>query len=70
MKINLIILLLFCLSNCTVTTDNQDMENLQKQYKTVYRIKPTQYVVIDSTGKIFHLDLALNGEVDTKIEIK
>ena len=70
MKNKLLIILLCCLSSCGLTSINQDIQNLQKQYKTVYKISSTQYVVVDSTDKIFHLDLRLNGEVKTKIQIK
>lgn len=60
---------LLVLTSCSVTTQSEDVENLQKKYDVVYPMSSYQYVVIDSTG-IYDVRVQNNGTPYSKVKIK
>ena len=65
----LIIILGFLLFSCNVTTQSEDMENLQRKYDVVYRISSYQYVVADTTG-VYDVRVERDGTPYSKVKIK
>ena len=66
MKIKLIALLLI-FTSCG-TPPSVDMQNLQKQYKRVYRIDNYTYITIDSLG-VYDVRVGFDGFQYSKIKI-
>jgi hypothetical protein len=62
-----LILFLIVLSSCG-TMPSVDMENLQKQYKNVYRINNSQYICIDSIG-VYDVRVESDGTFYSKVKI-
>lgn len=67
--ITIVIILGFLLFSCNVTSQSEDMENLQRKYDVVYRISSYQYVVTDTTG-VYDVRLERDGTPYFKVKIK
>lgn len=63
-----LILLLIIFTSCG-TLPSVDMQNLQKQYTTVYRISNSRYITIDSTG-VYDVMVDTDGTFYSKVKIQ
>jgi len=69
-KIAISIILLVSLIGCNTTSTSQNTQMLQKHYQTVYKITPSRYVTVDSTGTIYDVTVTLNGGISSIVRIK
>ena len=63
----LILLISIITSSCNTTTSLEDIQNLQKDYKIVYRVNVYDYIVYDSV--YYHVNLNDDGTIKSKIRI-
>ncbi len=69
MKKIITIILISSMFSCDVTTKTQDVEMLQKQFKTVYSIDPESHICIDSLNNVFHVKMSYTGQINSKVKV-
>ena len=63
------LLLLVVLFTSCGTAPSEDVQNLQKNYETVYRIDNYRYITSDSTG-VYDIRVTFGGTFYSKVKIK
>ena len=60
-----------CENSSKTITSGQATEMLQKIYPVVYKIYTySDYITVDSVGQVFHIVVARDGQIESRIRIK
>lgn len=71
MKKLLLALSILALASCGCTSQQEDVQNLQKHFSVVFPIpnSQTEHICIDTANQVFYIEVGVDGVITSKIRI-